>query len=296
MTLKPLYFHLIYISLIAILGFKVWLKQADLNTSIQSLNFAMNQMNDDASKIDSLCIPFMARAFKNTESTFYYSAGNVFYYKKTTRIKQLTDSILTQIEKQIKTPNFDEIGKLDNQLNRFCDSLRNIGGRQDDLLALEKKYLIPTYLGSNKLLKLKNKSTLEVSAELILLRNKVLTDYIIFLNYCLDQSAGVMYCGIDPNRLSILPNSPTIFEGEKYTCDITFAKYISSMNKFVATVNGKRINSIDGMVHVRLPNQTKGVKNLNIGVVLFDPITEDSTQLYASFKYPVLPKCSLDCH
>lgn len=316
--MKQWYFHVIYLSIIAFLGYNYW-------SSVQAFK-AFEQL-DRQLKMDYGAIDELAsRTFRNIQKNCdaYQYPHNMRQYINTITAKNAVDSLIAFIDAQ-KTEFTDLNGGLDmtkyaplingnstktskiffsdtkindikdrlTGLNRiFIDSINYKGSKEK----LMKEFRLPQLLTENDYLNpLKTLPANAVLAKLTALKNQIKIDEIAFLNYEEGETAP-NYCGFTSFKTAITPKKAVLVEGETFEADVYITSYSINLGKnVVIKVNGEPLEIKEGVAHLKSKNQTIGTKTIRAEVLIKNPLTGQTTTSVGSFEYQVLPKCSRDC-
>lgn len=309
--MKSIYFHVIYLSIIAFLGYNYW-------SSVQA--FKAFEHLDKQLKVDyELLKGLESLVYKSIEKNCktYPNVTNLVFLGKseivTTRGNQAIDFIennkkqlnldtISSVNYKPINPNnsffnSDKIREIKNDLTKFKDSLIYLIDDSKDKKVIEEQLCL-TKIINNEFYwnNLKHFPLNGVAAELSSLKNQIQADKILIFNY-LDHEmrSGVLICGPE-FRTAIAPKKAALIEGETFEADIYLAKYESVPNaNLIIKVNGKRLEINQGVAHFKSKNQTVGTKTIKAEAAVRNPLTGAITTSVGVFEYQVLPKCSRDC-
>jgi hypothetical protein len=315
--MKFIYVHLIYLSIIAFLGYNYW-------SSVQAFK-AFEHINSQL-KADSIVIinsAFQIRqkldkilgAYPNPISLHYSGAvqNNSNRADSTINFLGLTKSKFIQMNGGISPYKNDELINSHStktsesfftptELSQIRDRVTQVSKHQIDSVDHEKdrefllKYLhLPDLVTNNTFwLLLKKLPASGVAAELSTIQNMIKTDEIAMLNYYLQMNS---FCGsFDEFKTVIAPRKAALIEGETFEADIYLAAYLSSPQSGVTIkVNGEPLEINQGVAHFKGKKETIGTKTIKAEAIIRNPLTGMTKTTEGSFEYQVLPKCSRDC-
>jgi GldM N-terminal domain len=313
--MKFIYVHLIYLSIIAFLGYNYW-SSVQAFKAFEQLNAQLNLdyevMNNTASRIFK-DIEKNAYAYRNPENQ-RNAARSEMAVKTTLNLTAFIDTNKAELIKTnggLDTSNNHylingnsntsffidaKIKEIKDKLSQFSNNLIDSIDDKRDKEELSKQYNLPKLIANKgywQLLK-----TLPVSGaltELSCIQNKIKTDEISFLNY-FEMRTGSTIMIFDSYKTAIAPKKAALIEGESFEADIYLAKYSSSPgSNVVIKVNGEPLEIKEGVAHFKSKNQTIGTKTIKAEAIIRNPLTGMTKTTEGSFEYQVLPKCSRDC-
>ena len=288
--MKNLHVHLIYLSIIGILGFQLWSKTAMTNQ-------AFNQVEQVLEKD----LEFSDYDIKNLENAINENIGrnytsNEQYKTIMDDLKKLSDSNMAMIDKSmlsIKQGNSFLIDKLNDSIYEFSNALSKLVKDKGDSLALSKLSGLKKFLSNDSFNDMIQKRP---ALYLNLLKNQIYSDELVLCNYILDKTTPVGSCGVTPIKLAIVPKKAVIIEGEKFEADLYLASYLSNPGSgLIITVNDESISIKEGIAHFKKNSSTIGLKTIKAQAKITNPATGETTTINSEFEYHVLPKCSKDC-
>jgi hypothetical protein len=306
--MKQWHFHLIYLSIIAFLGYNYW-------SSVQAFK-AFEQLNQQLNTDSEMLKHSESFVYKSIEKSCkaYQSATNLAFLGKSEIVVSTGSQVVDFIEKNknalglicsfsgVNSPNNsfftdEKIGEIKNELAKFHDGLIHLIDDNKDKKAVEEQLCLTKtinnefYWNGLKYLPLNG-----VAAELSYLRNQIQSDKILILNYLDNKtSSEIIICG-PAFRTAIAPRKAALIEGETFEADIYLAKYesVPSAN-LIIKVNGEPLEIKEGVAHFKSKKQTIGTKTIKAEAFIRNPLTGLQYSTIGSFEYQVLPKCSRDC-
>ena len=128
-----------------------------------------------------------------------------------------------------------------------------------------------------------------------LLKNQILLDKILYLNYISDKmSANDFRCNWR-FKVAIAPRKSVLIEGEKFEADIFIVSYPVFGSHISYTVDDSELLVEDGVSSFSKIESGIGLKTHNAKATIKNPVTGESLTSNAEFQYHVLPKCSQNC-
>jgi hypothetical protein len=309
--MKSTYFHLIYLSIIAFLGYNYW-------SSVQAFKAFEHldkQLGVDASVMKNSEASIWQSIEKNCRA--YPSPVNLAFQGKSEIALTMGNQVILSIEKNRKSLNLDtinqsnfkgispnnsffssnKIDEIKTELMRFHDKLIQLPDTEDrksieDNLLTIKAIKDEKYWNGLKHLPLNG-----ISAELSALNSQIQSDKIVMLNYFNSKIGGYESIVCGPTfRTAIAPKNAALIEGETFEADIYLAKYESvPRNNLIIKVNGEPLEIKEGVAHFKSKNQTIGTRSIKAEALIMNPLTGLMNSIPCYFEYQVLPKCSRDC-
>jgi hypothetical protein len=294
--MKQWYFHLIYLSIIAFLGYNYW-SSVQAFKAFEHLNTQLNAdyeiMNEATSSIFKN-INKSAQAYQNFENRRNNEQSKIAI-EAALSLNNFIDSNKREL---IKGNSFTyvEIKEITNKLLQFSNSLVDSVNDKMDKEELSKVCYLPKLIADNAYWEsIKTLPKSGIIAELSCIQNKLKIDEITFLNYYYSKTNGTTI-EEDYYRTAIAPKKAVLIEGETFEADIFLAKYASSPGRnLIIKVNGEPLKIKDGVAHFKNKNQTIGTKTIKAEAIIRNPLTGQTMTTLGSFEYQVLPKCSRDC-
>ena len=309
--------HLIYISIIAFLGYNYW-SSVQAFKAFEHLNA---QLKSDSTVIINSAFQIRQKldrilgAYPNPISLHYSGAvqNNSDRADSTINFLGLTKSKFIQMNGGINSSKNDELINSNStktselfftqtELNEIRDRLIQVYKHQIDSVDHEKDKEIllqhlhlPDLVANNAFWLLLNKLPASgVLAELSYIQNMIKTDEITMLNYYLQMNS---FCGsFDEFKTAIAPQKAALIEGETFEANIYLAAYLSSPQSGVTIkVNGEPLEIKQGVAHFKGKKETIGSKTIKAEAVVKNPLTGQTKITEGYFEYQVLPKCSRDC-
>ena len=288
--------HLIYLSIIAFLGYNYW-SSVQAFKAFEHLDEQLsidNELMNNAASTIFKNINKNAQAYQNSEnrrdneqSEIAINAALSLHHDIAAIKTELANNHLLTDAK---------INTIKTQLNQFSnnliDSINEKGDRADVLKYFNLPKLIAdkAYWESIKTLP-KNGAI----AELSVIQNKIKTDEIVFLNYYYARTGGTIMRE-DYFKTAIVPKKAVLIEGETFEAEVYLAMYASSPgSNMIIKVNGEPLEIKEGVAHFKSKNQTIGTKTIKAEALIRNPLTGQTKTIEAVFEYQVLPKCSRDC-
>jgi hypothetical protein len=310
--MKQSYFHLIYLSIIAFLGYNYW-------SSVQALKALpiMNSQLNVNSEAMRNAVEFTCKAIEKGYKQ-YPNPFNLASFSKSQNAVKIVNDALDFIKKNKSELNLDTINSLNYKLNSPNNSFftdNKIAEIRNELVQFsnaiikfisgpKSKQVIENQLTTIKIISneyywqsLKYQSLNGVLMQLSFLENQIKLDEITLLNYLYFeqiQKAGESI-EFDSYKTAIAPRKAALIEGETFEADIYIAKYASNPINATITVNGKTLEIKDGVVHFKSKKQSIGVKKIIAESIIKNPWTGNTITTQGSFEYEVLPKCHRDC-
>ncbi len=186
--MKPIAFHILYLSVIGILGFQLWTKTKLLNGIISEMD---NTTMYNCEKL-RLCNEMI---FGYTERNFSTNPKYNEFLNSSKSIRTLTESVLSLIKRELNEQDIRseaDFTSLKDSLQRYHHQVLDILD-SDQEFYLKKCHLSAFYQNQ----KLWNRLIKQPKTLLLLLQNKVLLDENQCLNMILDKVTICVY--ITPN-------------------------------------------------------------------------------------------------
>jgi hypothetical protein len=268
--MKQWHFHLIYLSIIAFLGYNYW-------SSVQA--FKAFEHLDRQLRVDAGALQESSeRLFRNIQKNCdaYKYAYNMRQYDITVTATKAVDSLLSFID--VNKAEFINLnGGLDTakysplingnstKTSKIYFTQAKTNEIKDKLTHLNKIFIdsIDENWHKEKLLKecklpqllaetdywnsIKSLPANAVLAQLDALKNQIKIDEIAFLNYEEDKTS-YNYCGFTEYKTAIAPAKTVLIEGETFEADVYLTLYSSSPGRNLSIeVNGKPLEIKDGV-------------------------------------------------
>ena len=298
MTLKPAYWHFIYISALVLLGFQYYSKATLLERICESLGGINKQLQDDAEIISASAESMKDAIGENTKIN-----PNKYrnYWLKSEEADTVVRNILSYIKyckNHLKaTSSFDKstIPVLKQHLSNAINALTNIENSRDKEEIVKKSHLKSFLEDESYWTRLPNLRNEAILTELSKVENLVLNDEILFLNYTMDCVSRGDFIPTFYPRVAIAPKKAALIEGEAIECDVYLSSYSTQPDIFTAKINGQKVEVKDGVAHFKSKPHSIGKKVIKAELSMRNPATGQVTTTKGEFEYEVLPKCSRDC-
>jgi hypothetical protein len=308
--MKFLYFHLIYCTIIAFLGYNYWSSVQ----AFQAFGHVNQQLNVDYLVMDnSSTLPYNAikkicLAYPNTanneilnqaKSVVNFATSSIDFIKVNKSVLHLDPINLLNYE--CNSPNnsfFNEakIVEIKNNLIEFRKNLINMTPNEVDQKTIDNLLLTTKTINSTSYWKtLKYLPLTGILTELSFLENQIKCDEITLLNY-FNKKFSVSELDDSDFKTAIAPKKAVLINGEIFEAEIYLAKYASyTGNNVRFIVNGQPLDAQDGIVHFMGQSETVGTKIIKAEAIVTNPLTGFTKTTTGYFEYQVLPKCSRDC-
>jgi hypothetical protein len=306
--MKQWYFHFIYISIIAYLGYNYW-------TSVQAFK-AFEHLNQQLNADSEMLKHSESFVYKSIEKSCkaYPSAMNLTFLEKSKIVVSTGSQIVDFIEKNkntldlicsfsgVNSPNNSfftdkKIGEIKNELAKFHDNLIHLIDDNKDKKDIEEQLCLTktinkeSYWNGLKYLPLSG-----VAAELSYLRNQIQSDKILIINDLDNKTSSTEVCGWEVYRAAIAPKKATLIEGETFEADVYITSYSNNLgSNTTIKINGEPLEIKEGVAHYKSKKQTIGTKTIKAEAFIRNPLTGQTITSMGSFEYQVLPKCSRNC-
>lgn len=296
--MKSISKHLIYIPIIAFLGFQYWSKASLLDRTYASLGGINQQLQHDAEVISGFAQSMKDEIRKNTDTNpnKYRS-----YWLKSEAADTVVRNMLLYLKErknQFKTTSFfdkNQTNELKRQLSNAMNALTNVEDSRDKEEVIKKSHL-KNFLEDESYWKwFPNLPKEVVLTELSKMENLVLNDKILFLNYTMDRVSQKFILIFDKYRVAIAPKKAALIEGECFESDVYITKYSSNPMEMSIRVNGIDLPLKDGVAHYKSKFQSTGKKTIEAVASIRNLMTGEIITTKGAFEYEVLPKCSRDC-
>jgi hypothetical protein len=314
--MKQWYVHLIYLSVIAYLGYNYW-------SSVQAFK-AFEQL-DRQLKMDYSVMDNSAERIHTEISKYYFAYKNersAFHFRNSERTMQITNNIANFIGDNRKefvkiNGGSDTLNKVNlinenssKTTNRFFTNAKitEIKGKLSEfskilLDSIRDKTMVEScdlsqLIADDKYWELiKTLPTNGALAQLTFIRNQIKTDQIKCLNYHFREMQGDQGCfRFDKFKVVISPYKSGLIEGEAFEADVFLGVFSSNLgSNCKIKINGEFVEIQEGVAHFKSKNQTIGTKTIKAEAIIRNPLTGQTTTSEGSFEYQVLPKCSRDC-
>jgi hypothetical protein len=315
--MKFLYFHLIYCTIIAFLGYHYWSSEQ----AFKAFEHVDKQLNVDYSIIenstlkmhreidrnrDAYVTPYTRRCASAVENNAQcVDSLNEFLALNKLDFIKINGGLDTSKNHYLINANSTKTSKLfftDTKIEEIKDKLRRLPPILLDSIEdtkekaeLFKLFYLPKLIDDNSFWALlKTLPASGILAELSFVQNQIKMDEMYLLNYYLSKTA---ICGLrfDAFKTAIAPKKAALIEGEIFEADIYLAAYSSSPNNFIIQINGDSLTVKDGVAHFKGKRETIGTKTIKAQAIVKNPLTGVTKTTEGYFEYQVLPKCSRDC-
>jgi hypothetical protein len=288
--MKNVWLHGIYLSLIGILAFQLYstIKARDLafGQVEQVLNNNFHILEADSK---SLC-----------ETIEKQSATNFMLYEQhrnsERQVKEVSKAALNSISKYLgdvlSGKKLSEKAIRDDLKSFSLSASYSVSDLRDRFEIIKKCYL-NKLIENDTFWKIFNQNP---NTNLLLLKNQIVLDEVIYLNYLLDKVSGRTDFTFDKYILIISPKQAVLIEDEIFEADFSLAKYsINPGQGLTFSVNNQTIKIKDGVGHFKKKENTIGLKTIHAQASIRNPATGETTTVANEFQYHVLPKCSQNC-
>jgi hypothetical protein len=317
--MKFLYVHLIYLSIIAFLGYNYWssvqafkaFEQLDvqLNMDYSVLDkYGVGIHNEIEKLSQTYKMPILTRQadiaqkiLNSTDSSIsFIDANKVEFLKLNGNFQTLDKDELINNFNATKTSNsFFTNAKI----NKIKGKLADLSKILIDSVYKQDRETISTFYNLPKLVTndaywqlIKSLPASASLAELSFIKNQIKMDEILFLEYYFKHNNIEELLRFDSFKTAIAPKKAVLIEGETFEADIYLAAYAPSPKKdVVIKVNGEPLEIHEGVAHFKSKNQIIGTKTIKAEAIIRNPLTGLTKTTEGSFEYQVLPKCSRDC-
>jgi hypothetical protein len=137
-------------------------------------------------------------------------------------------------------------------------------------------------------------SSLPYNVALLMLKKQRLDIAKLYLSLANYFNAKYTGCGgkIDDYMVGISPNMGVVKVGEEFSADVVLVQYVSQFEKKYIDfwVNGKTIETNNGVGHYRKIYSTPGRKTIRVEASLKNPLTEQVESRTKEYSFEVLPK------
>jgi hypothetical protein len=291
--MKPFHLHLIYLSIIAVLGVQNWQQKQELTSVANTL-----KLNDSALKANSSILKTISETRLDGLMQLvkgYPNATNLAFIKKVVFADDISISHSKILSEKINQSDSTIIKPIEPNKDSFATFHESLLGSIED--KRDRELLKKVFLSTQFMQNADFWDTYHSKRSyLVMLNNAVEVDRLQTLNYFSSKVTGQqLICG-DSHLVTIAPHKTTVIEGEAFTGLMFAANYFSRVGSDVEfLVNGNSIPIKNGDAFVNLPNQTVGTKTLNLELRIRNPLTGQVETNFRTFEYEVLPKCSRDC-
>ena len=316
--MKSISKHLIYIPIIAFLGFQYWSKATFLNGTCVSLSGINQQLQDDVEIISAAAQNMKSEIDKMTQvnpkryEKYQSNADGLIWHTKdaskllTEFKKEFVDycggwdtvtHCLKQATKNSKSVDFftdDRKNQIKNQLSTILNRLYIVDEYDKELVF--KHYSVSKILYNQKYWSdLSSLTPMGALTELSMLQNLIKCDETVYLNYVLDKVTHIDV-RFDDYKVAIAPRKAVLIEGESFEGDIYLTQYARILPEGSTTsVNGATIPIVDGIAHYKSQPNATGKKETIATITIKNSATGEVKNYIGGFEYNVLPKCSRDC-
>jgi hypothetical protein len=316
--MKSISKHLIYIPIIAFLGFQYWSNNSLLERTSASLGGINQQFEFDGEIIRSSNEILKAEIDKMTQvnpkryEKYQSNAdGLIWHTKEASKLlielkKQFVDycggwdtvtHCLKQATNSSKSVDFftdDRKNQIKNQLSTILNRLYIVDEYDKELVF--KHYSVSKILYNQKYWSdLSSLTPMSALTELSMLQNLIKCDETVYLNYVLDKVSHVDV-RFDDYKVAIAPRKAVLIEGESFESDIYLTQYARTLPEgSTISVNGATIPIVDGIAHYKSQPNTTGKKETIATITIKNSATGEAKSYIGGFEYNVLPKCSRDC-
>lgn len=310
--MKQAYFHVIYLSIIAFLGYNYW-------SSVQAFKafVPMNvQLNADSEVMENAAV-FTCKAIEKGYKQ-YPNVFNLVIFSKSQNAVKAVNEVIDFIEKNKLELNLDTINPFNYKPNSPNNSFfadYKVAEIQSKLLKFSNvmiqfisdpkaRQIIESQLITPKIIHdeyywqmMKHQSLNGVLMQLSFLENQIKLDEITLLNYLYFEQIEKAGESIefDSYKTAIAPKKATLIEGETFEADIYIAKFASNPINATIKVNGQILETKEGVAHFKSKKQSIGIKKITAETVIKNPWTGTTITSQGYFEYEVLPKCHRDC-
>jgi GldM N-terminal domain len=315
--MKSSYFHFIYCTIIAFLGYNYW-SSVQVFKTFEHLNkqltmdyFTLNSNNTRICReFDKLTRAYPASYMKkfNDQIKWSMAANDSLIQFMDTQKDEFTkisggldtlkpNALVNSTSNRPSKVFFTDakINEIKDKFNQFSkmliDSIENDKDRSD----IMKNYSLPQLITDTRYWQLLK--TLPASgalAELSCIKNQIQSDETAFLMYYTSKMC-VIDMRFDAFKTAIAPKKAVLIEGESFEADIYLAAFSSSPYNLKVKVNDETLEAKEGVAHFKSKKETVGLKKIIAEASIRNPLTGQVTTTQGYFEYEVLPKCKRDC-
>lgn len=294
--MKSIYFHVIYLAIIAYLGYNYW-SSVQAFKAFEQLNVQLNVdygIMKETSSIILQKINKTAQAYQNSENRRNKEQSE----KVMDAALSLYHDIAAQKTELVNNHFFTDakINEIKEKLSRFSNNLVDSINDKRDKSDVLKYYNLPKLIADDaywQSIKILPKNG--VIAELSLIQNMIKTDEITLLNYYYSKTGTTMHI-YDIYKTAIVPRKAALIQGDIFEADIYLATFSNNLgSNVIIKVNGKPLEIKQGVAHFKGKKETIGTKTIKAEASIRNPLTGQIKTVEGSFEYQVLPKCSRDC-
>jgi hypothetical protein len=285
--MKHIWLHGIYLSIIGVLSFQLWSKTERAERAFgqieETIKRGLQTIKEDN---DNTSIEIEKQIYTNMMKYGMYKEPAKF-------IDAITKNSIEMLSKSNDSNNFD-IENIKTHLEEHAKALDySVPDPQDRAVITDLSH-IHKLLSDNVFWESAKAYPSVFSA---ILKQQVLADETMYLNYIEDKVSGYIQTSESPNYFtSISPKKPALIVGEKFEADIYLAQYAAHPNNALSFVIGKDTLPIkDGVGHFEKREKTIGLKTLKAKAIFKNKSTGEIMEKVGIFEYHVLPKCSENC-
>lgn len=318
--MKQWYFPIIYLTIIAFLGYNYW---SSVQT-FKAFDHLNKQLNVDYSVLDNTA--FIKHRDIDRNKNAYPNIWTKQHADIAEKVANATDTLIDfinanktafiQLNGGLNTPNKDDLihnpysknssksffdaakikeikGKLAEFNSILMDSIRDNRDKKD----LLNCFNLPKLVADNSFWNLiKMLPANGVLAEFAYIKNQIKMDELSLLNYYAHRTSGQDYPPFDRFKTVIAPKKAALMEGEIFEADIYLTVFSSNPgNNVTIKVNGETLNIKEGIAHFKGKKEAIGTKTFKAEAFVKNPLTGQTKSTEGYFEYQVLPQCSRDC-
>jgi hypothetical protein len=299
--MKPSYSHLIYLSIIAILGFQNWQQKHNLEAATALLMVCDSTIQVNESVLQRSAIRQFVEVDKIRKA--YNTPYNQSFTSKADEINSLSRKYVEwlMVERQKaasdKASSFtpSKIQMFKDSMSKFNQSLLDKTENKAAFKDLEKHLLTTKLLKKDSFWQPFSNEAANY-LQLDIFQNAIQHDKLKLMEYIHREVGGCIIIRPDKFLVDLRPKKTVIFEGDTFEGQMLLSAYSSHLHSGVELfVNDKPVPIINGEAFVNFPNQSVGTKTLNLVGGIRNPLTGQLETSTYQFEYEVLPKCSRDC-
>jgi hypothetical protein len=305
---NPRFLHIFYGSVVALLGFYIYLtntpieKYKTLLSSAKAQNRVTNQHSESIKREWSQ----YAHAYSSAQNRQTLENVNQFFGKSATMCRTI-DSISTGFDQYISRKSLlliksslgtctyfseKEVNLLQDEVNHYYNAtLENIVDEKDKEMF---RKMIDTSFNKPFSTNFRSLPSNLASLELENIRSNIKLWEVAFMNYYASKYNG---CGggirFDKFLVGLFPNATKMKVGETFIVDIAaidYASYFGDRNNATFSVNGQPLVAKDGLAHYETHCTKVGKQNIRATISLKNRETGVVESFQKEYTFEVLPK------
>jgi hypothetical protein len=286
--MKNLLFHGVYLSIIAVLSY---------------LYYDKTKTDDYIFEKSNEALVYDYRILNSSNgSTIYEITKNVKRHPKfvefldlANKTSDISKALVSKINTYInqKKISIDEVNQLKKDVEISFEQLFSMISNKNREAILKHSQITPLLKDDIFWVTMKKASDERLLNLFNLLKNKIISDEVNVLNYCIDRTTLCEF-RYDAFFLAIVPKKAVLIEGEKMEAELYIADYATNSSNLSIKVKNKEL-SINGGVAKYVEKPKVGKHTIQATAIHKNPLTGEILTANEEFKYEVLPKCSRDC-